>query len=103
MEYKKPGLETHPQEHRFESRRAARQRKANRRTVLARKGSLRRAYGRPCPLRAVLQPIKTATGGSGGNSNHSRCRTIPKGAGFQPAEGLKLSLDISSLLMEGLE
>jgi hypothetical protein len=92
--------ETHPQEHRFEFLRAARQNEAHRRTVLARKGSLRRAKARPCPLRAVLHPSRIATGGSGGNSNHS---PLSKEAGFQPAYDSKIFVDIRGLLMEAPE
>jgi hypothetical protein len=38
------------------------------RTVLAGKGSLRRAVARPWLLRAVPAGLRTATGGSGGNT-----------------------------------
>src|SRR5258708_36164080 len=43
----------------------------NARTVLAGKGSLRRAGARPCPLRAGAGDSRPATGGSGGNSSDS--------------------------------
>ena len=93
------GSETHQQEHRFEFPRAARQ-KGPRRTGARRQGFASPRHARPCPLRAVLHPSKIATGGSGGNSNHSRYGTIPRGAGFQPALVFNVVLDIRSLLME---
>src|SRR5439155_11446015 len=39
---------------------------------------------RPCPLRAILHRIKIATGGSGGNSNHSRYGIFQKGRASGP-------------------
>ena len=102
MEYKEAGSETHQQEHRFESPRAARQNKATRRTVLARKGSLRRAQralAHSAPF--CIQSISRRAAPAG--TQIPRVMEFSKTGGPPARCGYEIYLDISSLLMEAPE